>query len=117
MSELPETANFYSSLQTRISKQRIAELYRPLAMDVRKCGQDEFEISCNWAELVLEADSPILMHGLVADVADNAEKLLAPLKWAAIAYKAECYDEGGDLIREFAWSADQPATDEGPLSR
>jgi len=117
MSELPETANFYSSLQAPISKQRIAELYRPLAMEVRKCGWNEFEISCNWAELVLEADSPVLMHGIVADVAENAEKLLAPLKYAAIAYKAECYGEDGDLIREFSWSADRPPTDEGRLLR
>lgn len=86
-------------------------------MEVRKCGWDEFEISCDWAELVLEADSPILIHGAVADVLENSERLLAPLREAAIGYRAECYDESGELIREFAWPADQPLSGEERLLR
>ena len=86
-------------------------------MEVEKCGWDEFEMSCDWAELVLEADSPVLMHGAVADVQKNAERLLAPLREAAIGYSAECYGESGELIREFSWSADQPPSGQERLSQ
>jgi lysophospholipid acyltransferase (LPLAT)-like uncharacterized protein len=72
-----------------------------LAARIRKCAWDEFEIQLPWAELVIEAESPVLMHGTVADVLIDAERLLAVLREAGIKYIAEGYNERGELLREF----------------
>jgi hypothetical protein len=101
MSDLSEAGRFYGVLHTTLSRQQVAELFRPLASQIRKCGWDEFEIICPWAELVIESESPIPIHGLVAEVHVNAERLLTPLREAGIAYSAECYGKGGELLQEF----------------
>jgi len=45
----------------------------------------------DWAELVIEAESPILMHGMVADLPARAEELVGPLRAAGVSFTAECY--------------------------
>ena len=62
-----------------------------------------FEVSCPWAELVIEAEAPLLMHGSVTDVLTNAERLLTPLQKAGVAYRVECYSDEGKLLQEFKW--------------
>jgi len=108
MDDLPETSNFYSCLCTRLTKEQVAELFRPLATKIRKCGWDEFEVFCPWAELVIEGDTPILLHGPVADVLRNAERLFALLRAVGISYSGECYSETGELLREFTWDSPEP---------
>jgi hypothetical protein len=56
---------------------------------------------CSFAELVVEAGSPILMHGAVADVVANLARILSPLREADICYSGECYDEGWKLLGEY----------------
>lgn len=104
MSAIPDASNFYSALDTTWPRQRVANLFRLLGFEVRKCSWVDFEITCDWAELVIEAEAPVLMHGPVADVLANAEKLLARLREAQIEYSAECYDENGALLQEYRWS-------------
>jgi hypothetical protein len=101
MGDIPSHTNFSSALHTGSSRRRVAELYRPLGWEVRKCGWSEYEMRCPFAELVIEAESPFLMHGEVADVITNAERILAPLREAGVSYSAEIYDEQGELLREF----------------
>jgi hypothetical protein len=87
----PIRTNFYSSLHTDISRKQIAELYETNGWKVRKCSWVDYEISCAWAELVIEAENPILMHGIVADVATRVEELIAPLRSKGIQFSCECY--------------------------
>jgi hypothetical protein len=101
MEDLPDTSHFYSSLHTKLSRQQVAEIYGKLGWQITKCSWTDFEIICPWAELVIEAESPILMHGPVADVLARADELLAPLRHAKISFSAECYDSDGDLLREY----------------
>ena len=101
MGDIPDQSNFYGSLHTNLSRHQIAQLYRGLGWEVRKCGWAEYEIRCSFAELVIETESPILIHGTVADVVVNAEVILAPLGQARVSYTAECYDQAGVLLREF----------------
>lgn len=56
----------------------------------------------DWAELVIEAESPILMHGLVADLPARVEELVIPLRAAGISFTAECYgpEPDGELLLE-----------------
>jgi hypothetical protein len=88
-------------LHTTLSRQEVAELYAAVGWRIRKCSWLDYEISGPWADLVVEAESPILIHGLVADVARRAEELVAPLRAAGISFSVECYAPDGSLLREF----------------
>ncbi|MGV3723258.1 MAG: hypothetical protein ACO1SX_20350 [Actinomycetota bacterium] len=101
MSELPEGSNFFSSLYTTLTREQIVELYRPHGWRIRKCGWREYEIRSEFAELVVEAEQPILMHGPVADVVDNAQRVLEPLKGSNVCYAAEAYDDEMRLLMEW----------------
>jgi hypothetical protein len=80
-----------------------ARLFERLGWRVRKCSWTDYEIRSPFAELVIEAESPILLHGPVAEVEANVGQILAPLREAGVGYTAECYSAGGDLLREFRW--------------
>jgi hypothetical protein len=100
--ELPDTSNFYSSLHTTLSREQVAGLYGALGWRVRKCSWTDYEVFGPWAELVIETESPILMHGPVADVLAHAEELVAPLRAAGVSFTAECYGPDGELLRELS---------------
>jgi hypothetical protein len=102
MAKFPDTSNFYGSLHTSLSREQVAGLYAALGWRVRKCSWTDYEVFGPWAELVIEAESPILMHGPVADVLANAEELVAPLRAAGISFTAECYGPDGNLLRELS---------------
>ena len=102
MAAIPDGSNFFSSLHTALSREQVARLYGALGWQVRKCSWVDYEVFSDWAELVIEAESPILMHGPVADLPDRAEELVAPLRAAGVAFTAECYgpEPEHDLLRE-----------------
>lgn len=103
MTTIPDSSNFYCSLYTSLSREQVAGFYRPLGWEIRKCNWVDYEIVSLWAELVIEADAPIVMHGSVALVLNNAALILAPLRHAGITYTAECYEDA-KLIGTFTWS-------------
>ena len=91
MADMPNSSNFYSSLHTTLSREQVAGLYESLGWNVRKCSWVDYEVVSDWAELVIEAESPILMHGLVADLLARIGELVNPLRAAGVAFEAECY--------------------------
>jgi hypothetical protein len=102
MAEVPDSSNFYSSLHTMRSRREIAGLFGAAGWEVREPDDwDHLEVHCPWAELVIESASPILMHGPVADVEANAERVLAVLTGAGVAFTAECYGPDDELLREW----------------
>jgi len=104
MAEVPDASNFYSSLHTTRSRQEVAGLFGAAGWEVwEPDDSDHLEVHCPWAELVIESASPILMHGPVADVPPNAERVLAVLERAWVALTAECYGPDGEPLRE--WKA------------
>ncbi|HEX5442317.1 MAG TPA: hypothetical protein VFW87_00750, partial [Pirellulales bacterium] len=94
------SSNLFSSLHTSLSKKQVARLYEALGWRVRKCSWMDYEVVTDWAELVIESESPILMHGLVADLPARAEELVAPLRSAGVSFTAECYgpEPNGELL-------------------
>ncbi|HKB03394.1 MAG TPA: hypothetical protein VKD90_14320 [Gemmataceae bacterium] len=86
-----DSSNFFSSLHTSLSREQVARLYGAIGWEVRKCGWHEYEVISDWAELVIEAEGPILMHGPVADLPARAEELVAPLRAGGVSFAAECY--------------------------
>jgi hypothetical protein len=104
VTQLPEGSNFYSALHTDLSREQVAVLFGAAGWVVRKAGWHDYKVACPWAELVIEAESPTLLHGPVADVEANAEQALAILKRANVAFSAECYSPNGELLRQWAGS-------------
>jgi hypothetical protein len=103
MDDIRDDSYLCAALQTRLSRRRVARLFARLGWDVRKCTWTDYEVCCPFAELTIEAESPILLHGPVADVEANADRILAVLRDAGIGYTAENYNAGGSLLREFRW--------------
>jgi len=100
--EVPDTSNFYSSLHTTMSRREVAGLFATAGWEVVEPDDwDHLEVRCPWAELVIESAAPVLVHGPVADVAANADRVLAVLGRAGGAVTAECYGPGGELLREW----------------
>ncbi len=98
--ELSERSNFYASIDTRLRRQEIARLFVASGWSTRKCGFHEYELGSDFAELVLEADGPFLLHGLVRDVLTNAHQIATVLRKADIQFVLECYSEDGTLMAE-----------------
>jgi hypothetical protein len=96
MEEMPDSSNFFILLHTPLSREKVAGLYEALGWQVRKCSWVDYEVISDWAELVIEAEGPILMHGSVADLPSRAEELVAPLRAAGVSFTAECYGPGPD---------------------
>ncbi len=102
MVEIHNGSNFFNSLYTALSREQVAGLYGALGWRVRKSSWMNYEVFSDWAEMVIEAECPILMHGLVADLVARAEELVAPLRAAGVAFTAECYRSwpDGELLLE-----------------
>jgi hypothetical protein len=100
MTRIPDRPNLFVSIHCGPARRHVAELFRRLGWQARKCGWTEFEVTCSFAELVVEAGSPVLVHGAVADVLTNVEQVLAPLRGVGAVYTAECYDNSGGLLWE-----------------
>ena len=99
MAELPDRTNFYSILRTDLTPKQVARLYEAQGWRARKCSWTDFELYGPNAELVIESDSPLLMHGAVADVERNLESIVAPLRQADVPFTAECYDADKVLLQ------------------
>lgn len=100
MSELPGDGEFFSMLYTSLTREQLVERYHSHGWSIRKCGWHEYEIRSDFAELVVEAEQPILMHGVVVDVVVNAERILEPLN-GVVDYAAEAYDDEKRLLKEW----------------
>jgi hypothetical protein len=94
----PDESNLFGSLQTALSRERVAGLFASFGWEARKCSWTDYEVVCDFAELVIESENPILIHGPVADLLANLPRIIEPLARAGVAYSLECYDENRGLI-------------------
>ena len=102
MSTLPEASSFFACLNTTAAKKDIAGWFGTQGWLVRKVGFDDFELRCSWAELVLEGESPKLLHGLVADIVSNSVVILSVLDAHHVVDYGECEDEDHQMISAFS---------------
>jgi len=100
MAEVPDLSNFYSSLHTSMSRREVADFFSAVGWKVGEPDDsDHLDVFCPWAALIMESESPILLHGPVADVEANAEQVLTVLRQAGIVFSAECYGPDDELLR------------------
>ena len=105
---MPEKIDFAACLHTTRAKHRIVRLFQPPIWKVRKCDWYDYELTSPFAELVMEAESPILLHGWLMDDQINVEEILASLRSLEIAYSGESYSPSGELLWEFSWDTPDP---------
>ena len=67
----------------------------------RKMSFVDFEVANESAELVIEGDSPLLIHGPVADVWQNTQFILFVLESLNLDFEGERYSENGTLLEQF----------------
>lgn len=99
-----EEYDFSATLHTTRPKRRIARLFGPPIWEVRLCTWTDYEITSAFAEFVIEAEAPILLHGRVTDLETNAESIFAPLRAGRIGYEFECYRTDGTPLWNWTWS-------------
>ena len=100
MAGMPEVANFFCSLETTSSRQDVANLYGELGWQIRKCSWMGYEVSNDWVDLFITAESPIEIHGRVAAVVNRVRELVVPLRVAGVSFTAECFgpEPSNDLL-------------------
>ncbi len=91
-------SNFHSALTTALSREQVARLYQAVGWRMEKCGWNDYEVfGSDESELVVEGESPILMHGKCVDV----DAVLRPLRAARVEFTAELYGPDGTLVEQF----------------
>jgi len=94
-------ARWHYAIFGGFDRRRVARLYERLGWEVRKSGWAESEMRSPVAELVVQAESPVLLHGLVLGDLDTVESVLAPLREAEAVFEGECYDGSGKLLKDY----------------
>jgi hypothetical protein len=92
MADIPDKPNFFSTIGAGFDRPQIADLYRKAGWRVRKCGWTDFKLESDWAEIILEGESPVLLHGSVSDLPSRAEELLAPLTANGVTFATDSLD-------------------------
>jgi hypothetical protein len=105
MAVLPDSTNFYATVETSLSAARVAHMFQSDAWALRKCSLTDFEIFNDVAELVIESTSPVLIHGPVAEVLSNCFRIVEPLTEAGLSGSFECYDEHRVLMCQRTFGA------------
>jgi hypothetical protein len=113
MSDIPNALDLCIAIFGGLGRRRVAQLYQRLGWEVRKSGWTEYEMRSSVAELEVQAESPVLLHGLVWGDLDTVESVLAPLREARAVFEGECYDGSGKLLKEYKSGAgwQVPASD------
>ena len=100
MSTIPDSSNFFASLNTALNHIELAKLFEKQGWAIYE-PDDCFhvEVMCEWGELIIESCSPVLLHGPVAEVLTNADHILSVLRNAKIPFSAECLDEDDNILQ------------------
>jgi hypothetical protein len=94
----PERNNFYGAIETALNKSELAAVFAASGWSIRKCTWEDYELTCGFAELILEADDPMLLHGAVAEVLQNAQGVADVLRKAGATFSLECYATDHTLV-------------------
>lgn len=96
--DIPGWSNLFGSVRTDKTPEQVAALFGAAGWRVRRCSWADYEVFSPFAELVIEARNPVLVHGPVADVLGNVGRITGPLAGAGLGYSFECYDGDRNLI-------------------
>jgi hypothetical protein len=97
--QLPDKPNLYGTVWTHMPKSELAAMFASRGWSMRKCTRVDYELRSDYAELVLEADDPLVLHGPVAEILRNAPRIAEVLRAAATKFCLECYARDRTMLR------------------
>ena len=96
----------FGTLATSRSRAEIAALFAASSgWRVRESGWSEFELITDAADLYVDAESPMLIHGSVASES-VVDRILEILEKGEVAYAMEWYADNHELLGNRAWQSE-----------
>ena len=97
--QFPDESNLFGCVTHPEGPKSVANLFAQHGWHVRKCSWTDYEVRCEFADLVIESQNPVLIHGPVADLLTNLPRIVEPLATAGVPYSIEGYNAKRELIR------------------
>ena len=91
--------HIYMSLWTDLTRAEIAAVFSASGWSTRKCSWTDYEVE--WedrAELVIESEKPVLVHGPLANASEMVPAIRKILDGVHIPYSFEAYDERDEIV-------------------
>jgi hypothetical protein len=89
----------YMSLWTEMTRAEIASLFSASCWSSRKCSWTDYEVrSEDNAELVIESENPMLVHGPIDSASEMVPVIRKILDDAGISYSFEAYNERDEIV-------------------
>lgn len=104
----PEASNLFGTIDSTSSTKTIASWFAAAGWQSRKTSWYDYEVECVFAQLVIEASQPILIHGTVAELDASARSIADILNDAGATFTLECYGLERQLL--FTLSQDKGAS-------
>jgi hypothetical protein len=101
MPDVPNELDLFIAIFGGLDRRGVARVCERLGWEVRRSGWAEYEMRSPVAELEVQAESPVLLHGSVLGNLDIVESVLAPLREAGAVFEGECYDANGKQLRDY----------------
>src|SRR5688572_24272783 len=92
---IPDSTNLFGTIDTALTHEKVAAVFAAAGWTTRRSGFDEFMLESPFAELILEGDQKSLLHGPVANLLVNAQRIADILRQAKLPFSLECYSETG----------------------
>ena len=90
--------DIYMSLTTGYSRYDVVKLFTSRGWASRQCAWTEYEITSDFAELVIASENPILLSGSVSRDSNAVPSIAKILNDARIEFEFEVYDENHRMI-------------------
>ncbi len=102
----------YGTVEGNHSRAAVAQVLGDGYWSVRKSGWAEFEATSTGAELTIDSKNPVLIHGSMEAIEENAPRLAALLTSAGMHHCLELYGKKDELIRTLVWPQDEDSDDD-----
>jgi hypothetical protein len=93
--------HLFGTVQTHHTKAELAAAFAAAGWTSRKCTWTDYDVQSDFAELVIESDDPMLIHGPVTDVIANVDRIAEVLRSMDTKFLLECQaSSDGELLRK-----------------
>jgi hypothetical protein len=93
---IPTGTNVYGIIDSSLSKEEITKKFSAHGWRISKASWFDWEITNDFAELILEGNEQLLIHGPVSP--DYFNTLAEKMKEIELSFSLELYDENQNLV-------------------
>ena len=94
-----QCSNIYASVYGR-SREEIAASLRAVGWTTRKAGREEIEARDSISELWIDAQDPVLVHGVSEEPVATVRRLVGVFRGEHLRFTVEIYDQSDQLVAE-----------------